>query len=150
MKTIKLSELGDLIKKYSDQQDSMRPLMLITDDTSTYLGVKEMLLNIKDERRPYTLNSTDRELLGSIAVLPRDRIIVDWHGLATLEQIERLVDFCTTSSVQVVYLLSNEDLEYLKWLKDHPEENNEYNYDEGLLKNNFDMYSVVSSQDRDR
>lgn len=150
MKTIKLSELENLIKKCSCQHDSMRPLMLITDDTSTYFGVKDTLLSIKDERRPYTLNRTDRELLGCIAVLSRDRIIVDWHGLASLEQIEKLVNFCATSSAQVIYLLSNEDLEYLKWLKDHPEENNEYNYDEGLLKNNFDMYSVVSSQDRDR
>ena len=147
MKTVKSSELENLIKKYSDQQESMLPLMLITDDASTYFGVKDTLLSIKDERRPYTLNSTDRELLGSIAVLPHDRIIVDWHGLATLEQIERLVDFCTTSSVQVVYLLSNKDLDYLIWAKDHPEENNECHYDEELLKNNFDMYSVVSSQD---
>ena len=89
MRTIKLSELENLIKKCSCQHDSMRPLMLITDDTSTYFGVKDTLLSIKDERRPYTLNSTDRELLGSIAVLSRDRIIVDWHGLASLEQIEK-------------------------------------------------------------
>ena len=148
MKTIKFSELENLIKKYSDQQESMLPLMLITDDTSTYLGVKETLLSIKDERRSYTLSdSTDEgEWCHSLSLRSRDRIIVDWQGLAPLNQIELLIGIYMTSPIQVVYLLLDKDLEHLRWLKNHPEEDN-YHYNEELLKNNFDMYTVVSSQD---
>ena len=74
MKTVKSSKLENLIKMYSDQQESMLPLMLITDDTSTYLGVKETLLSIKDERRSYTISdSTDEgEWCHSLSLRSRD------------------------------------------------------------------------------
>lgn len=148
MKTIELSKLENLAIKYSEQKESMYPLMLITEDTSTYHLVKEALLNIKDDRRAYTLlDCTDEgEWCHSLSLRSRDRIIVDWQGLAPLNQIELLIGIYTTSPVQVVYLLRDKDLEHLRWLKNHPEEDN-YHYNEELLKNNFDMYTVVSSQD---
>lgn len=147
MKTIKLSELERLITTTSNKQDGMRPLMLLSDTTSTYMSIKEIVSNIKDERRTYTLNFGDKVHVKAIKVLSRDRIIVDWHGLGSKEQMETLIGFSRDSSAQVVYLASNSDLDSLRWAKDHPEEDYEYHYDETLLENNFDMYTIVSSQE---
>lgn len=121
--------------------------MLLSDTTSTYMSIKEIVSNIKDERRTYALNSTDKEHIKAIKVLSRDRIIVDWQGLAPKEQMDILICFSRDSSAQVVYLVSNSDLDNLRWAKNHPEEDYEYHYDETLLENNFDMYTVVSSQE---
>ena len=102
----------------------------------------------KDERHSYTLSDSTDEggWCHSLSLRSRDRIIVDWQGLAPLEQMELLIGIYITSLAQVVYLLRDKDLEHLRWLKNHPEEDN-YHYNEELLKNNFDMYTVVSSQD---
>lgn len=147
MKTIKLSELERLITTTSNKQDGMRPLMLLSDTSSTYWSIKKIVSNIKDERRTYPLNSGDKVFLKAIGVLPRDRIIVDWCGLGSKEQMETLIGFSRDSSAQVVYLASNSDLNDLRWAKNHPEEDYKYHYDESLLENNFDMYTVVSSQE---
>ncbi|MBO7458673.1 MAG: hypothetical protein J6T80_05405 [Paludibacteraceae bacterium] len=110
MKTVKLSELDQLIQKYCDQKEFTKPLMLWFARNQTLYEVKAELTNLTDHRHD-TISIIDHPSRGRHRIVPDGEIVKQGSGNVEFLNHDHLPESYSDRTKRIIYHSCGKQLE---------------------------------------